>query len=87
MHAFAHMRAQMCLFALQIWRSDVEPQILYQPSVGLWFCRLVELSELSTEDFHLIMHPKQIHLAPERREVICKIKHVHAQIVISYPFR
>lgn len=55
-------------------------------SVGLWFCRLVESFNISTEDCHLIMHPKQIYLARERREVSCKIKHFHAQIIISYPF-
>lgn len=34
-------------------------------SVTLWFCSLVEFSDISAEDFHLIMHPKQI--SGERR--------------------
>lgn len=38
-------------------------------SVGLWFRRLVESFNISTEDCHLIMHPKQIHLARERSEL------------------
>lgn len=36
MHACAHMHAQMCVFALQIWRSDVKPQIIYQACLSLF---------------------------------------------------
>lgn len=38
MHACAHMNTQMCMCALQVWRSDVRPQIIYQAvrwSLGL----------------------------------------------------
>lgn len=52
-------------------------------SVALWFCSLVECSEILTEDFHLCISNKSI---KHQKEVVCKIKHFYAQIVISYPF-
>lgn len=61
-----------------------KPQIVYQAVCrSRVFCCLVECSEISAEDFHLSIPNKSI---KHQREVVCKIQHFHAQIVIACPF-
>lgn len=90
-HAFEWIHASMCTHActnVRVCFADLEircqaPDHISGLSVALWFRSRVESSEVSTEDFHRSIPNKSI---KQQKEVICKMKHFYARIVISCLF-
>lgn len=78
----AHMRAQTCAFAdleIRCQATDHISGCLSLFGSAAWW----NVLKMSTEDFHLCVPNKSI---KQQRAVARKIKHFHAQIVISYGF-